>query len=1125
MAMFRPVDPKQSFPALEEGILERWRERDVFHRSLSNRAEAEVWSFYEGPPTANGRPGSHHVLSRVFKDVYPRYRTMCGYRVPRKAGWDCHGLPVELEVEKELGISSKQEIEEYGIAEFNRRCRESVFEYVEEWNRLTERIGFWLDLDDPYVTLDDDYIESVWWSLRRLWEKELLYEGHKVVPYCPRCGTALSSHEVALGYEDVKDPSIYIKIPLVSSAPAPPEESDMDPASLPRSETSGSPKSGFGAEPAWGDAEEAAEFMLVWTTTPWTLPGNVAVAVAPDVTYARARAGEEILILAEPLLERVLGEGAEVIGRVQGRELVGRRYRGPIFELSDRPPGEFPVLAGDFVTTEDGTGVVHIAPAFGEDDYAVAAQNGLFDPTSHETLYNPVDLEGNFTSQVKGFEGRFVKDPEVTRGLIGDLRERGLLFREESYEHAYPHCWRCGTPLLYYAKSSWYIATSREREALLANNERIGWYPEHIKHGRFGKWLENNVDWALSRDRYWGTPLPIWECGAEGCDGRFCAGSVAELRERARGEVPEDLHRPYIDEVTLDCERCGGEMRRVESVIDTWYDSGAMPFAQFHHPFENTELFEERFPADFICEAIDQTRGWFYTLLAESTLLFDTSSYRNCVCLGLILDPEGQKMSKSRGNVVEPWDVISAHGADAFRWYYLTAQQPWAGYRFSVDTVGESVRQFLLTLWNTYSFWVLYANAESLTPGDFPNPPAPTYAAASSLPLGREETEMDAASLPRPGAAAEQAGTGVDLDRWVLSRLQATIAVVRERMDDFDCTAAGREIAGFVEELSNWYVRLSRRRFWEGDIAAFGTLRHCLLETAALLAPFTPFLAEEIHLNLAGGEAEEFGDLPDSVHLRDFPEYDPALADPDLEASMEAVRLTVELGRAARAQAKVKVRQPLRRAVIVANEVERRAISARADLVRSELNVKELDFVAEEAELISYRVKPNYRSLGPRFGKRMPQVVAAVEALDPAHVAAALSDGGEVGINIDGAEHSLSPDDVTLALQPLEGYEVEAEAGHAVALQLELDDELLREGIAREIVHAVQGARKDAGLEISDRIELSLGGDEKLLAAAREHQEYIAREVLATSVAYEAADGAAARIEGRELRIALVRVA
>jgi isoleucyl-tRNA synthetase len=1055
MPGFRPVDTKQSFPELEERVLERWREREVFQRSLDQREGAPIWNFYEGPPTANGRPGSHHVLARVFKDIYPRYRSMCGYRVPRKAGWDCHGLPVEIEVEKQLGISSKQEIEEYGIDKFNARCRESVFEYVEEWNRLTERIGFWIDLDDPYVTLDDDYIESVWWSLKQLWDKDRLYEGHKVVPYCPRCGTALSSHEVALGYKDVEDPSIYVRFPLLGE-----------------------------------DGEEAGESMLVWTTTPWTLPGNVAVAVAPEVTYVKARCGEEVLILAEPLLERVLGEEVEVLERLPGSALVGRTYKGPVFELEEEPANAFRVVAGDFVTTEDGTGLVHIAPAFGEDDYAVAAANGIFDPTNAGTLFNPVNLEGRFDRRVSGFEGQFVKDPEVTKALIADLEARGLLFREQVYEHSYPHCWRCDTPLLYYAKSSWYVATSQVRDELLANNETIGWHPEHIKDGRFGKWLENNVDWALSRDRYWGTPLPIWHCTKGDCSELYCAGSVAELRERARGEVPEDLHRPYIDEVVLDCASCGGEMHRVKSVIDTWYDSGAMPFAQLHYPFENEELFAERFPADFICEAIDQTRGWFYTLLAESTLLFDRSSYRNCVCLGLILDPEGQKMSKSKGNVVEPWDVISTHGADAFRWYYLTAQQPWSGYRFSVDTVGESVRQFLLTLWNTYSFWVLYANAEDLGPADFDGVPEPSN----------------------------------DLDRWALSKLQSTIATVRQNMDEFDCTAAGRAIAEYVEELSNWYVRLSRRRFWDGDRAAFATLRHCLLEVAALLAPFTPFLADEIHLNLAGGESEALGENPDSVHLRDFPAADAALTDSELEAAMEAVRLTVELGRAARAQAKAKVRQPLRRAVIVANDAERAAIEARADLVTSELNVKELDFVSEEADLVSYAVKPNYRSLGPRFGKRMPQVAAAVEALDPVHVAKVMADGGEVGISIDGDDHTIGPDEVTLALQPLEGYEVEAEAGHAVALQLELDDELRREGLAREIVHAVQNARKAAGLDISDRIELILGGDDELITAAQAHEPYIAAEVLATSVAYDATDGPAVRVDGRDLEIDVTKI-
>jgi isoleucyl-tRNA synthetase len=1062
MAGFRPVDAKQPFPELEERVLERWRERDTFSRQVEHRAEAPLWSFYEGPPTANGRPGAHHVLSRVFKDVYPRYRAMTGHRVPRKGGWDCHGLPVELEVEKELGISSKSEIEEYGIAEFNSRCRESVFRYVEDWVKLTERIGFWIDMEHPYVTMEDDYIESVWWALRQIWDQERLYEGHKVVPYCPRCGTALSSHEVALGYHDVEDPSVYLKLPITEAPP-----SDQIPES----------------------PLEAGDQLVVWTTTPWTLITNAAVAAGPEIEYVRARGGQkgtdEVLIMARDRVEAVLGEGAEVLAHFPGEVLSGVAYEPPFDYITDYGPRGHTVLLADFVSTDEGTGLVHTAIAFGEDDFRLGEQYGI-------TLQNPVDLEGRFDERITDFAGRFVKeaDPDIVKAL----EERGKLLRAESYLHAYPHCWRCDTPLLYYAKASWYIATSQVKHRLLEENEEIGWHPEHIKHGRFGKWLENNVDWALSRDRYWGTPLPIWECDAEDCDERFCAGSRQDLTDRG-GTVPDDLHRPFIDEVVLKCERegCGGEMRRVPAVIDTWFDSGSMPWAQFHYPFENQDEFEERFPADYICEAIDQTRGWFYTLHAEATLIKDQTSFRNCVCLGLILDPEGQKMSKSRGNVVDPWDVIDRHGADAFRWYYLTSQQPWSGYRFDVDTVGESVRQFLLTLWNTYSFWVLYANSEGIE-------------AQSSVDSHQSSDD--------------------ELDRWALSRLQRTIAIVRERMDEFDCTTAGREIAAFVDELSNWYVRIGRRRFWEGDAAAFATLRHCLVELTKLLAPFVPFLAEEIYSNLVAGADDDFGEAPDSVHLCDYPEPAEGLVDTELEAGMEAVRRTVELGRAARAQAKVKIRQPLGKAVVVASGQERGAIERLVQIVASELNVKEVEFVAEESELVSYRVKPNYRALGPKFGKQMPQVAAAVEALDAEHVSQALDGGGEVGISIDGHDHSLGPDDVTLVMEPLEGYQVEAEAGHAVALALELDDELVREGLAREVVRAVQEARKQAGLEVSDRIGLALGGDDELLAAAREHESYVTGETLATSITYDGdgdggADASHTHIEGRELRIAV----
>ncbi len=1057
MSKFRAVDPKQSFPELEERILERWREGKVFERSLENRADAPIWSFYEGPPTANGRPGSHHVFSRVFKDIYPRFKTMTGYRVPRKAGWDCHGLPVELEVEKELGISSKEEIEEYGIAEFNARCRESVFRYVDDWRKLTERIGVWIDLDDPYVTLDNSYIESVWWALRKIWDDDRLYEGHKVVPYCKRCGTALSSHEVAMGYHDIEDPSVYVKLPV--SEPA---ASDQIPES----------------------PIEPGDQLLVWTTTPWTLISNAAVAAGPEIEYVRVKQGDEVFVLARDRVEAVFGEEKpEELAHFPGEALAGTSYEPPFEYVTDFGERGHTVLLADFVTTEEGTGLVHTAIAFGEDDFRLGQQYGL-------KLQNPVKLDGSFDERVPDFQGKFVKDADPE--IVAALEKSGKLLRAETYEHAYPHCWRCDTPLLYYAKASWYIRTTEVRDAMLAGNREIDWHPEHIRDGRFGKWLENNVDWALSRDRYWGTPLPVWECDEAECEQRFCAGSVADLTEKG-GEVPDDLHRPYIDEVSWACERegCGGTMRRDAAVIDTWFDSGCMPFAQFHYPFENEKTFEERFPADFISEAIDQTRGWFYTLLANSTLLFDQPSYRACVCLGLILDPEGQKMSKSKGNVVEPGDVISRHGADAFRWYYFTAQQPWSGYRFSVEAVGETVRQFLLQLWNTYSFWVLYANTEGIEAGDPPGPPS-------------------------EGAT--------DLDRWALSRLQRTTTAVREGLENFDSTSSGRAIADFVEELSNWYVRLGRRRFWEGDAAAFATLRHCLVEVAKLLAPFTPFLAEELYTNLVGGEAGEFGELPDSVHLADYPTTSAELRDEELEAGIEAVRRTVELGRAARAQAKVKMRQPLAKAVVVASDAEREAIERFEPVVAGELNVKEVEFVAEQGELVSYSAKPNYRALGPRFGKQMPQVAAAVESLDAQHVADKLEQGAEVGVSIDGKDHSLGPDDISLVMEPLDGYEVEAEAGHAVALALELDDELRREGLAREIVHAVQNARKEAGLEVSDRIELRLAGDDELLEAAREHEAYVSGETLATSVAYDEDDvGATASIEGRELEIGVER--
>jgi isoleucyl-tRNA synthetase len=1048
MAAYRAVDTNQSFPALEEQVLARWHEHDVFHETLRRREGAPLFVFYEGPPTANGAPGSHHVLSRVFKDIFPRYKTMCGFQVPRKAGWDCHGLPVELEVERQLGISSKHEIERYGIAEFNQRCRESVFAYVEEWNRLTERIGFWIDLGDAYVTLASEYIESVWWALRQIWDKDLLYEGHKVVPYCPRCGTALSSHEVALGYHDVVDPSIFVRFPV--------------------------------AEPRGPLAE--GDQLLIWTTTPWTLVSNAAVAVDPELAYVRAKLEGEVYVLAESLVERVLGESAEILDRFRGAEIEGTRYEPPFAFIPADAYGErgHTVLAGDFVTAEEGTGLVHTAIAFGEDDFRLGEQYGL-------AVVNPVREDGTYDERIGPFAGRNVK--EADPDLVADLEGRGRLLRAERYEHAYPHCWRCDTPLLYYAKASWYIRTTAVRDNLLAANEEIDWYPFHIKHGRFGKWLENNVDWALSRERYWGTPLPIWRCG-EGHE--RCIGSLEEMRE-AGGEVPDDLHRPFIDDVKLTCGQCGGEMTRVAEVIDAWFDSGAMPFSQFHYPFENSALFEERFPADFICEALDQTRGWFYSLLAVSTLLFDRSSYKNVLCLGLILDPEGQKMSKSRGNVVVPWDVLSEHGADAFRWYYFTSQQPWSGYRFSLDTVGESVRKFLKTLWSTYHFHVLYANANGFHHDDL------------------------------VGRVAERP----EMDRWIVSRLQGTVAAVREELDKYDTTAAGRSIATFVDDLSNWYVRRSRRRFWksgeesdEDAAAAFLTLHESLLTVAKLLAPFTPFVADEIYANLEGAEP--------SVHLCDFPEPDEGLVDRELEFDMAVARRTVELGRAARSQAKIKVRQPLREAAVVANERERVAIARLEDQVLDELNVKAISYVGEAEELAQYEVKPNYRALGPRFGSKMREATAAIEALDPSTVAAAFDRGESVHVNVNGREESLGGEELSLVMLPREGYQLERQAGYAVALKLDLDEKLFGEGAAREVVHAVQNARKRAGLQVEDRIELALSGDDRLLEVVRQHADYVMGETLASRLDLDGALAGdahveTARINGSELAIALKR--
>jgi len=1027
--IYRAVDTGQSFPALEERILAWWKERSIFAKSLELRNGAPEWVFYEGPPTANGKPGVHHVLARVFKDVYPRYKTMRGYYVGRKAGWDCHGLPVELEIERQLGIEHKEQIEAYGVAEFNRLCRQSVTAYVEDWNRMTERIGMWLDLDDPYMTMTDEYIESVWWILSELAKQGLLYEGYKVVPYCPRCGTALSSHEVALGYQLVTDPSVYVRFPLLEGPTG--EKPELAPDGRP-------------------------VHLLIWTTTPWTLISNVAAAVGPDIEYARVRLGEEHFILAADLARAVLGPDAVIEETFPGSALVGRRYLPPYhFVKPDKPAWR--VIAADFVATDEGTGIVHIAPAFGADDMAVGQANDL-------PVIMPVDAEARFTSEITPWAGLFVK--EADPGIMDDLEARGLLFARQPYEHNYPFCWRCDTPLIYYAKTSWYVKTTARKEQILAANEEVTWYPDHLKHGRFGKWLENNVDWSLSRDRYWGTPLPVWRC-PKGHD--TVVGSRAQLSELAGRDLAGlELHRPYVDEVTFPCPQCGAEARRVTAVIDAWFDSGSMPFAQWHYPFENEEIFKRRFPADFICEAIDQTRGWFYSLLAISALLTGHSCYRNVLCLGHILDSEGRKMSKRLGNVVDPWTILNKQGADALRWYLLTVSSPWFPRRFGPENVDEVVRKFILTLWNTYSFYTLYANIDGFDP------------AQHVLPVSERTL----------------------LDRWILGDLQLLIKRVTAELDSYDAFAAGRAIAEFVDGLSNWYVRRSRRRFWKSEadadkISAYLTLHECLVTLSKLLAPFTPFLAEEIYQNLV---AEREAQAPESVHLVEWPVAQEALIDEDLSFRMGVARQVVNLGRAARNAAQIKTRQPVQKAVVACGEKERAALESLAAVVADELNVKDIEFVTSASELVTYVVKPNYRTLGPRFGKNMPAVAEAVAALPPDETGDRLASGRPVLVTVGGHEYEFAPEDFVVETRQRPGYQVEREGRLAVAISTELTPELLQEGLARELVHHIQNTRKAADFQIDDRIHLRLTAPDEVLEMLKKHGDWVMKETLAVSL-------------------------
>ncbi len=994
--MFRPVGSKVNFPQVEEGVLSLWGKLNVCERSVNARQGGSRFVFYEGPPTANGSPGIHHVLARVFKDVIPRYRVMKGYYAPRIAGWDTHGLPVELEVERELGLSSKKEIEDFGIDRFNARCRQSVRRYLKEWEAMTERIGFWVDLENAYVTMDNKYIETVWWAIKQMWDKGLVYQGYRVTPHCPRCGTSLSSHEVALGYQDdAEDPSIYIKFKLVNKS--------------------------------IGDFSiDKPTYFLVWTTTPWTLLANTALAVAPDAEYAVVEGDEDYLILASVLVEKVGLQGYKVIERLNGSELVGLYYE-PLYKIpigyskGDKPA--YRVIKGDFVSMDEGTGIVHIAPAYGEIDFEVGQKEGL-------PLVESVDLDGLVKRSPHGFtpryreevlagsiipifgvvkipgRGKFFKDAD--KDIIADLKSRGLLFRSEKIRHTYPFCWRCEAPLLYYAKQTWYIRTTAVKESLIAGNDEINWYPGHIKYGRFGDWLENNVDWAFSRERYWGTPLPVWQCESYDKCGKYeCVGSVDELKNKpglAGWKEPLDLHRPFVDELTFTCAKCGAEMRRVPEVIDCWFDSGAMPIAQWHYPFEDEKSLDDliqygKFPADYICEAVDQTRGWFYSLHAISTLLFDRPCFRNVICLGHILDAKGEKMSKAKGNVVEPQAVIDKYGADALRWYCLTASPPGNVRRFDEKSISEISRRFLMTLWNVYSFFVTYANIDRFVPGS-----------------GRVSSEQS------------------ELDRWIISELNQLIADVDGALGAYNPLEGGRKIESFVDGLSNWYVRRSRRRFWKSEndadkLSAYNTLYECLVTLSKLLAPFTPFLAEELYQNLV---RSAFPETPDSVHLTDFPVADVTKIDKHLSTDIQLVMKVSSLGRAARSQAGIKVRQPLAGTAMCGfSNYEKESLERLMPQVLDELNVKGVIFVYTVTELDKL------------------------------------------------------------------GYDViSSEGNYAVAMTTKISPELQAEGMAREIVRRLQAMRRSAGFDIADRIVTYYQSDADIRQVMEDFGDYIKQETL-----------------------------
>ncbi len=1010
---YQALPTQVDLPAMEREILAFWQSAQIFDKSIAARRGAQPWTFYEGPPTANGLPGTHHIEARVFKDVFPRFHTMKGRYVPRRAGWDCHGLPVELAVEKELGFTGKQDIEKYGVAAFNQKCRESVLRHVDAFTEMTERMGFWVDFDQAYWTMSSEYVESVWWSLAQIWKKGLLVQDHRVAPYCPRCGTGLSDHELAQGYENISDQSVYVKFPITS-----------------------------------GPLKDVGASLLVWTTTPWTLVSNTAIAVHPEVIYVLAENAEgEKLVVAQDLIS-VLGEGFIATREFVGRELEHTTYQRP-FQWLEIPNSHFIVLA-EYVTTTDGTGLVHQSPAFGADDLQVCRKYNL-------PVVNPILGDGTFDKTLPVVAGMFFK--EADKPLIKELKSQGVLFKQQSYDHSYPHCWRCHTPLMYYAQPSWYIRTTAIKEALIRENSKTDWHPATIKTGRYGDWLENNIDWALSRNRYWGTPLPIWRCENEHAENMLCVESLAELSTLAGEDYSAlDPHRPYVDDVTLTCPQCSATMRRVPEVIDCWYDSGAMPFAQLGYPHKagSAKEFAETYPADFICEAIDQTRGWFYTLMTIGTLVFDQSSYKTVLCLGHILDKDGRKMSKHLGNVLEPIPLMDRHGADAVRWFMLAAGSPWSARRVGHDAISEVIRKSLLTYWNTVSFLTLYGSVANFTP-------------TGKVPLEHS------------------------LDRWIIAQLNQTINVVDQALSNFDSQEAGRALAAFIDGLSNWYVRRSRRRFWDGELAALETLHHCVEKLTLLMAPMVPFITEQVWQQVLRPVDAA---LPESVHLADFPVVDATRIDNLLMEKVATTRRIVELGRAARATSQVKIRQPLGRALVAGYSLLDKELQ---EQISEELNVHRIEDISQVGgDLVTYSVKANFRSLGARYGALVQEVAKLIAAADPAELVHAVR--SSKGLAKLSETFEIAAEDLVITETPKSGWAVATHDGESVALDLTLTPELITEGYVREVIRVIQEERKRSGFHVSDRIRVLWNGDTEVAKAFQLSSAAIAQEVLALEI-------------------------